>query len=128
MLKYLSQEWLDTWQQLSQKQPYTANADARLQYVITGTPQGTVSYWQVVDGGRIMETGLGELADSQVTITIEYENAVKLQKLELNPTNAVLTRKIKVRGKLPKLMGLMPVSTSPEYKQIQSELSSQTDY
>ena len=128
MLKYLSQEWLDTWQQLSQKQPYMPKADARLQYTITGTPQGTVQYWQVVDGGRIVTTGLGALDDADATLTIEYENAVKLQKLELNPTNAVMTRRIKVKGKLPKLMGLMPVSSSPEYKQIQSELSSQTEY
>lgn len=128
MLKYLSQEWLDTWMELSQKQPYVANASARLQYTITGTPEGDVSYWQVVDGGRIMETGLGELDDADARLRIEYANAVKLQKLELGPTNAVLTRKIKVAGKLPKLMALMPVSTSPEYREIQSELSSQTIY
>ena len=128
MLKYLSQEWLDAWRSLSQRQPYVPNADARLQYTITDTPEGVVSYWQVVDGGRVVETGIGVLEDADVTLTIEYGTAVKLQKLELSPTTAVMTRKIKVKGKLPKLMGLMPVSTSPEYKQVQAELSGQTIY
>ena len=40
MAKYLTQEWLDMGRKLAESQPERPGASARMQYVITGGPDG----------------------------------------------------------------------------------------
>jgi len=42
MAKYLSQEWLDEGRKLSDEFPERPGASARMQYVVTGAPEGDV--------------------------------------------------------------------------------------
>lgn len=128
MPKYLTQEWLDAGRELAQEFPERAGATARLQYQVKGTPEGDVHYYWVVDSGKLKESTLGDDPDAEITLSMSYEDAVKMQKGELDPNAAFMQGRIKVTGNMGKLMSLMPLTQSPEYKAIVAKVSEQTEY
>lgn len=128
MPKYLTQPWLDKTVELSQRQPERAGASARMQYVVTGGPGGDIKYSLILQDGRINESQLGELTDSDFTMTLTYTDSVKLQKGELDPGSAFMQGRMKVTGDMAKLMQLLPLTSSPEYKSLQDDIRGVTEY
>jgi len=128
MAKYLSQEWLDEGRKLSDEFPERPGASARMQYVVTGTPDGDVKYYWVLENGKILESKVGEDAGADFTITTTYEDAKKIQDGELDPNAAFMQGRMKVTGNMGKLMTLMPLTNSPEYKALQEEIREITEY
>jgi putative sterol carrier protein len=128
MAKYLSQEWLDEGLKLAQEFPERPGATARMQYVTTGAPEGDVKYFQVLENGKILESTLGEDPNADFTITSTYEDSKKIQDGELDPNAAFMQGRMKVTGNMGKLMALMPLTQSPEYKAIQEKIRAVTDY
>jgi putative sterol carrier protein len=128
MAKYLSQEWLDLFKELAQEFPPRPGASAVMQYVITGTPEGDVKYVQTIEDGKMTGSKLGEDEKSEFTLSMAYDDAVKIQKAELDANTAFMQGKLKVTGNLGKLMTLMPLTQSAEYKAIQAKLSDQTEF
>ena len=90
MAKYLSQEWLDEGRKLAQEFPERPGATARMQFAVTGAPDGDVKYYQVLDNGKILESTLGEDANADFTMTSAYDDTVKIQKGELDPNAAFM--------------------------------------
>ena len=128
MAKFLSQEYMDVQKKLSEGQPERPGTTARMQYVVTGAPDGDVKYYWVLENGKLLEATLGEDADAEVTLTQSYEDAVKIAKGELDANAAFMQGRIKVTGNMQKLMQLMPLTNAPEYKELQKELRSQTEF
>ena len=128
MAKYLSQEWLDLQKELAQEFPDRPGATARMQYLITGTPDGDVSYYQVIEDGKMLESTLGTDPDAEFTLSQTYDDSVKIAKGELDANAAFMQGRIKVTGNMGKLMSLMPLTQSPEYKAIVAKVSEQTEY
>jgi putative sterol carrier protein len=128
MAKYLTQEWLDLYKDLAQEFPERAGATAVMQYVITGTPDGDVMYVQRIENGKMMESQLGDSEDAEFTLTLSYEDAKKIQRSELDANAAFMQGRLKVTGNLGKLMALMPLTQSAEYKAIQAKLTEQTEF
>jgi putative sterol carrier protein len=128
MSKWLTQEWLDETRKMAEDQPERPGASARMQYVVTGAPEGDIeSYW-VLENGKLIESKLGHLDDSEVTLTTAYSDAVKIQKGELDANAAFMQGKVKVTGNMAKVMSLLPITSSPEYKQMQAEVAEITEY
>ncbi|HEX2063798.1 MAG TPA: SCP2 sterol-binding domain-containing protein, partial [Acidimicrobiales bacterium] len=119
MPKWLTQEWHDEYLRLAESQPERPGASARMQYVITGGPDGDVRYYWVLENGRLVDIKLGELPDPEITLTVAYEDAMKIQQGELDANAAFMQGRVKVAGNMAKLMSLLPVTNSPEYKQLQ---------
>ena len=128
MAKYLSQEWLDESRKLSDEFPERPGATARMQYAVTGTPEGDVKYYWVLENGKILESTLGEDPSADFTITSTYDDSVKIQKGELDANAAFMQGRMKVTGNMGKLMTLMPLTNSPEYKALQEEIREITEY
>ena len=128
MAKYLSQEWLDLQKELAQEFPDRPGATARMQYLITGAPDGDVSYYQVIEDGKMLESTLGTDPDAEFTLSQTYDDSVKIAKGELDANAAFMQGRIKVTGNMGKLMSLMPLTQSPEYKAIVAKVSEQTEY
>lgn len=128
MPKFLSQEWLDTVKEFAQEFPERPGATARMQYVVTGAPEGDVKYYQVIDDGKMLESQLGEVSDADFTLTQAYEDSVKIQKGTLDANAAFMQGKIQVAGNTGKLMSLIPLTQSPEYKAIQGKVNDVTEY
>jgi len=128
MSKWLTQEWLDETRKMSESQPERAGATARMQYVVTGGPQGDIDYFWVLEDGKLKEAKVGKLDDAEVTLTTGYDDAMKIQKGELDANAAFMQGKVKVTGNMAKVMSLLPITNSPEYKQLQSEISAITEF
>jgi len=128
MAKWLSQEWLDEGKRLGEGQPERPGATARMQYVVTGGPDGDLRYYWVLENGKLLESQLGELPDAEVTLTQSYEDAMRIQKGELDANAAFMQGRVKVTGNMAKLMALLPITNSAEYKQLQTEIQAITEY
>ena len=128
MAKYLSQEWLDEGRKLSDEFPERPGASARMQYVVTGAPEGDVKYYWVLENGKILESKVGEDPSADFTITTTYEDAKKIQDGELDPNAAFMQGRMKVSGNMAKLMSLLPLTNSPEYRALQEQIREITEY
>ncbi|HVM05209.1 MAG TPA: SCP2 sterol-binding domain-containing protein [Acidimicrobiales bacterium] len=129
MPKFLTQEWHDESRRMAEGQPERPGASARMQYVVTGAPGGEdVRYYWVLENGKLLESALGELEDSEITLTQSWTDAVAIQKGELDPSAAFMQGRIKVTGNMAKLMSLLPITGSPEYKALQEEIRQITEY
>ncbi len=128
MAKYLSQEWLDLQKELAQEFPDRPGATARMQYVVTATPEGDVSYYQVIADGKMVESQLGTDPEAEFTLTQGYEDSVKIAKGELDANAAFMQGRIKVTGNMGKLMSLMPLTQSAEYKDIAAKVAERTEF
>ena len=128
MSKWLTQEWLDETRKMSESQPERPGASARMQYVVTGAPEGDIEYYWVLENGKLTESKLGRLEDSEVTLTTAYPDAVKIQKGELDANAAFMQGRIKVTGNMAKLMALLPITNSAEYKALQGEILAMTEF
>jgi putative sterol carrier protein len=128
MPKWLSQEWLDQTKEMAAGQPDRPGASARMQYVVTGGPDGDVKYYWVLENGKLQESKLGELPDAEVTLTQTYDDAMKIQKGELDANAAFMQGRVKVTGNMAKLMSLLPLTNAPEYKALQTEIQGVTEY
>jgi alkyl sulfatase BDS1-like metallo-beta-lactamase superfamily hydrolase len=128
MSKWLSQEWLDESKKLADTQPERPGASARMQYIVTGGPDGDVHYYWVLENGKLLESQLGDLPDAEVTMTQTYDDAKKIQTGDLDANAAFMQGRIKVTGNMAKLMALMPLTNAPEYKELQTQIQAITEY
>lgn len=128
MPKWLSQEWLDESKKLAESQPERPGASARMQYVVTGGPDGDIKYYWVLENGKLQESKLGEMPDPEVTLTQSYEDAKKIQQGELDANAAFMQGRVKVTGNMAKLMALLPLTNAPEYKQLQEQIQAITEF
>lgn len=128
MPKWMTQEWMDEQTRLAQDQPERPGATARMQYVITGGPDGDIKYYWVLEDGHIKENRLGVLDDAELTLTQSYEDALKIQKGELDEQAAFMQGRVKVEGNMAKLMSLLPITSSAEYRDLQTKIREITEY
>ena len=129
MAKYLTQEWLDESRKLAEDQPVRPGATAKMQYVVTGAPEGEdIKYYWVLEDGKLLDSQLGEAADSDFTLTMSYDDAKKVQQGELDPNAAFMQGRMKVAGNVAKLMALLPITNSPEYKQLQEQVREMSEF
>jgi putative sterol carrier protein len=128
MSKYLTQEWLDESRKMAESQPERPGASARMQYVISGGPDGDVHYYWILENGKLLDSQIGDLPDADFTMTISYDDSVSIQKQELDANAAFMQGRIRVTGNMAKLMSLMPITNSPEYKALGAEINNITEY
>ncbi len=108
-VKYLSQEWIDEYNAALAKDDAVHAAlrgkSAAIQMVISDSPQGEIRYWlRIADGSA--STGLGDLTDAEVTIGQSYETSAQVNKGELDGQKAFMQGKVKIKGKMLKMMQL----------------------
>jgi putative sterol carrier protein len=112
-VKFLSEEWATTMTDALNSsedfQKAAAGQSAKLQQVVTDTPDGgEAKYYFELDGGKA-QVAIGELTDAEATVSQNYETAVAITKSELNAQNAFMQGKLKISGNMMKLMQLQGV-------------------
>jgi putative sterol carrier protein len=129
MPKYLTQEWHDEFKRLSNEtQPERPGVNARMQQVVTGGPGDDIHYYWVIEDGTLVESSLGELPDAEFTMTTAWADSVAVQKGDLDANAAFMSGKMKVSGNMAKLLSLLPLTNSPEYKQLQEDIRAVTEF
>jgi putative sterol carrier protein len=90
-----------------------------LQFVVSESPEGEISYYvAVADGTADMTRGTLDGAD--VTVRSTYETAVGISQGDINTQMAFMTGKLKVEGNVAKL--LMNQTMLTEYARALSEI------
>jgi putative sterol carrier protein len=126
--RYLSQEWLDDLREAATSQPERPGASARIQYAVSGGPDGEVKYYWILEDGKLLESALGTVDDADITLTLTYEDSVKVQQGDLDANAAFMQGRMKVAGNMAKLMQLLPLTNSPEYKDLQAQVTRATTF
>jgi putative sterol carrier protein len=107
MVRFLSPEWTQSLVEALNNSDDARQAlkgvDLILQQIVTGGPEGDISYWTRFKDGKV-EGGLGETESADVTITQDYETAAALSRAELNAQAAFMQGKLKVQGNMGKLL------------------------
>ena len=106
---YLSQEWIEAYNAALAGDDAVRAAlkgkSAAIQMVISDSPQGELHYWlRIADGGA--SAGLGDLGDAEVTISQSYDTSAQVNKGELDGQKAFTQGKVKIKGKMLKMMQL----------------------
>jgi putative sterol carrier protein len=108
-VKYLSPEWIDEYNAVLAKDDAVRAAlkgkNAAIQMVVSDAPQGEVRYWlRIADGTA--SAGLGDADGADVTISQSYETSAQVNRGELDGTKAFTQGKVKITGKMLKMMQL----------------------
>jgi len=127
MAKFLSDEWIAEYKARAGALPNRPGKNAIIQNVVSDGPDGEVRYFQVVENGTTTELALGEHPKPDVTLNQTYEVALKINKGELNPNVAFMTGRVKPKGNVAKMMALLPLSQSAEYKAMEKEMAALTE-
>jgi len=128
MTKYLSQDWLDRARGMAAAQPERPGATAAIQWLVAKGPDGDIAYWWQLRDGRLAESALGKLDEPDITLSLSYEDSVKIQKGDLDADAAFMQGRMKVAGDMGIFMQLLPLTHSSEYQALQAELRELAEY
>jgi putative sterol carrier protein len=108
-VKYLSPEWIDAYNATVAADDAVRAAmkgkSAVLQMLIAEAPGGEVHYFLRIADGSVT-AALGDADNAEVTISQSYETAAKVDSGELDGQKAFTQGKVKIKGKMMKMMQL----------------------
>ena len=108
-VQFLSDEWVQqVKERLNASDSFrrnSAGANATLQPVVTGGPEGERRYWIKIADGQI-DMGPGDVEHPDATITQDYDTAAGMARSEVSPVSAFMTGRLKVNGSMMLLMQL----------------------
>ncbi len=128
MTKWLTPEWFDETRAMGTDLPGRAGVSARLQFEITGGPDGDVTYHRVLEDGRLESSGVGAVGTPDVTLTMVWGDAVAMQRGDLDPNVAFMQGRMKVAGSMSVMMALLPVANTPEHQDLRRRIASVTEF
>ncbi len=126
--KWLSTEWFDQTRTMAADQPERPGLSARIQYQITGGPEGDVSYFWILEDGRLHSSAAGTVDAPDVTLTIVWDDAAAMQRGEIDPNVAFMQGRMKVAGSMGVMMALLPVTNTPEYQDLRRRIAEVTEF
>jgi hypothetical protein len=108
-VKYLSPEWIDAYNAAVAADDAVGKAlkgkSAVIQMVVADAPVGEVRYWLRIGDGTA-SASLGDAEDAEVTIRQSYDTSSQVNKGELDGAKAFTQGKVKITGKMMKMMQL----------------------
>ena len=128
MTKWLTQEWFDETRAMGADQPGQTGLSARIQFEVTGGPDGDVSYHWVLEDGCLVASAGGAVGSPDVTLTMVWDDAVAVQRGDLDPNVAFMQGRMKVAGSMGVMMALLPVTNTPEYQDLRRRIASVTEF
>ncbi len=128
MAKWLSVEWFDETRALAADQPERPGLSARMQFEVTGGPDGEVRYYWVLEDGRLVASAPGPIDEPDVTLTTSWKDAVAIQRGDLDPNVAFMRGTMKVAGSMGLMLSLLPVTNTPEYQDLRRRIAEITEF
>jgi putative sterol carrier protein len=126
--RFLTPEWFVETRRLGAASTPHAGVSGRVQLVISGAPDGDVKCSLVVEDGRIVDAAVGDLADAELTMTLDYATAVEIQQGSLDPNVAFMQGRSKAAGNTGTLLHLLPLTRTDGYRAFQEQLRAVTEY
>jgi hypothetical protein len=108
-VKYLSPEWIDAYNTAVTGDDSVRTAmkgkSAVIQMLVAEAPGGEIHYWLRIGDGSVC-AGLGDADNADVTISQSYDTSAKVNSGELDGQKAFTQGKVKIKGKMLKMMQL----------------------
>jgi putative sterol carrier protein len=108
-VRFLSPEWIDAYNATVAADDSVRAAmkgkSAVLQMLIGEAPGGEIRYWLRIGDGTV-SAALGDAEGAEVTISQSYDTAAKVNSGELDGQKAFTQGKVKIKGKMMKMMQL----------------------
>jgi SCP-2 sterol transfer family len=126
--KWLTAEWFDRTTAMSADQPLPPGLSARIQYEVTGGPEGDVSYHEVLEDGHLLSRAGGVVGQPDVTVTTVWGDAVSMCRGELDPNVAFMQGRMKVAGSMGVMLALLPVNRLPAHQELRRRIAEITEF
>jgi len=123
----LSQGWLDLQREATADLPVRPGASAHVEYRVTGTPDGEVVFHTVLEDGRIVANRLGADGEPDFTVLLTLPDLVAVVRGELDQHVGFMQGRVKVTGNIGRMLSVMPVTTSPEWRAAASRVLAGTE-
>ncbi len=123
MTSWLSQEWFDQAAQIWAEAPGLDGLSGRVQCEINGGPEGDVSCYWVFDTGSLGPAGVGRIENPEVSLTVSWDDAVAVQRGDLDPSVAFMQGRLKVNGSMGVMTELLARAHTPECRERQRKVA-----
>jgi SCP-2 sterol transfer family len=120
---WLSDEWFDLVRGICAEGVELNGLSGRVQYEITGGPRGGVSCHWVMKEGQLESGGPGRIDDADVTLTAPWDDAVAVQRGELDPNVAFMQGRLKVTGSMGIMTVLLSRARTPDCVALRERIS-----
>jgi hypothetical protein len=119
--KFLSDEWLETVR--------SSAGDARaddlsVRLLIT---VGAVQVTAVLVDGALEDLALGGRGDEEVTLTLVLDDAVAIQRGDLQPSVAFMQGRMKTAGDPGKVLDILACTARPGFARLRDEVAAATE-
>lgn len=128
MVELLTQEWLDLQRTATEELPVRPGCSAVIGYEVTGGGAGTVRFHTVMEDGRIVANELGSADEPDFTMLMPHDDFVAVVRGELDPNVGFMQGRIKVTGNLGRMLSVLPVTCSQEWRRSAEVVAEQTDF
>ena len=129
MVRHLSEDWVALHAKAGATLPERAGASARLQHVVTGSPDGEVVWSLVLVDGRVADAAVGRDDDAaDCSFLITHPDSVLIARGELDLHAGFMQGRVKMSGDMGRLMAVLPCTQSDEFKAVLAEVASATDF
>lgn len=122
----LTQDWLDRQRSGTTSLPERPGATARIQYEVRGGPDKTVVFHTHLEDGRIVTNALGADDEADFTMLIPHDQFLDIVRGELDPSVGYMRGQIKVTGNIGRMLSVLPVTTSDEWRAAMADLAADT--
>jgi putative sterol carrier protein len=116
--KWLTAEWFEQTGSIMAELPVRPGLTARIQFEITGGPDGDIACFWGLEDGHLAERGPGVADHPAATVTLGWDDAVAVQRGDLDPNVAFMRGTMKVAGSMAVIMALLPASNTPEVRDL----------
>lgn len=115
-MDFLSEAWLAVRLRLGRADQWLPDMNVRIQHVVREAPDGAeVRYYDEVVGGRLVDSGLGELSDPDVVITNLWADELAVLRGDLDMFDVLLAGRVEVDGDHGRLFLMVPTLISAEF-------------
>lgn len=128
MTELLSQDWLDLQRDATSGLPVRTGCSAVIGYEITGGPDGTVHFHTTLEDGRIVDSRLGVADDPDFVMLMPRDELVAVVRGDLDPNVGFMQGRIKVTGNIGRMLSVLPVTCSPEWREAAAAVAEQTGF
>lgn len=123
MTSWLSQEWFDQAATIWSGAPALDGLSGRVQCEVGGGPEGDISCYWVFEAGSLGPTGVGRIENPEVSLTLSWDDAVAVQRGDLDPSVAFMQGRLKVHGSMGLMIELLARAQRPECRESQRKVA-----
>lgn len=126
MPRLLTQEWLDLQQAETAGLDERPGATARVQYEVSGGPDGPVVFHTHLEDGRIVANALGPDDGADFTVLVSHDDYRVVASGDEDVSVGFMQGRIKVIGNIGRMLSVLPVTNCADWRAAMARVSEST--